>query len=133
MWVVELSVVLPLFGNHAAVQTLPAVCRAWLAQDVPCEVVVGVAAGTTLPPLADDRIQVRVADRAWTAPGPLRNIAAAEARAPVLYLSDGDVAPIGRDFAGQVLKLLGDTAGGSGGWSPPGQQSPGPAVDVPAR
>ena len=110
MSVVELSVVLPLFGDHQAVQTLPAVCRAWLAQDVPCEVVVGVAAGTALPPLADDRIQVVWADRAWTAPGPLRNIAAAAARAPVLYLSDGDVAPIGRDFAGQVLKLLVDKA-----------------------
>jgi hypothetical protein len=107
---VELSVVLPLFGDHQAIQVLPAVCRAWLAQDVPCEVVVGVAAGTRIPPLTDDRIKIVWADGALTAPGPLRNIAAAACQAPVLYLSDGDVAPVGRDFAGQALKLLGDQA-----------------------
>jgi hypothetical protein len=107
---VELSVVLPLFGDHQAIQALPAVCRAWLAQDGRCEVVIGVASGTSLPPLADDRIKVVRADQALTAPGPLRNLAAAAAQAEVLYLSDGDVAPIGRDFAGQVLKLLGDKA-----------------------
>jgi hypothetical protein len=114
----ELSVVLPVFGDHRAVQALPAVCRAWLAQDVPCEVVVGVAAGTGLPPIEDDRVTVVQADRAWTAPGPLRNLAAAKASSPVLYLSDGDIAPLGRSFAGQLLKLLYRTAGGSGGSSP---------------
>jgi hypothetical protein len=107
---VELSVVLPVFGTHQAIQTLPAVCQAWLAQDVPCEVVVGVAAGTQIPPVGSDRVRIVRADQALTAPGLLRNVAVAAARAPVLYLSDGDVAPIGRDFAGQVLKLPGDKA-----------------------
>ncbi|HET7014461.1 MAG TPA: galactosyltransferase-related protein [Streptosporangiaceae bacterium] len=106
----ELSVVLPVFGNHQAIETLPVVCQAWLAQDVLCEVVIGVAAGTEIPPVAGDRVRVVRADEALTAPGPLRNIAAAAARAPVLYLSDGDVAPLGRDFAGQALKLMGDQA-----------------------
>jgi N-terminal domain of galactosyltransferase len=103
---VELSVVLPVFGDHRAIETLPAVCQAWLAQDVPCEVVVGVAAGTQLPPVEGNRVRVVRADRAWTAPGPLRNLAAGAARAPVLYLSDGDVEPLSRDFAGRALKLL---------------------------
>lgn len=107
---VELSVVLPVFGDHRAIEALPAVCQAWLAQDVPCEVVVGVAAGTRIPPVGNDRVRIVRADEALTAPGPLRNLAAAAARAPVLYLSDGDVAPIGRDFAGQALKLLDDKA-----------------------
>ena len=110
MSIVELSVVLPLFGDHQAIQMLPAVCQAWLAQDVPCEVVIGVAAGTEIPPVAGDRVRVVRAKEALTAPGPLRNIAAAAARAPALYLSDGDVAPLGRDFARQALELPGDKA-----------------------
>jgi|HubBroStandDraft_1064217.scaffolds.fasta_scaffold00881_16 hypothetical protein len=108
------SVILPLFGDHRAAQALPAVCAAWLKQDVPCEVVVAVAEGTKVPPLgdgaADGRIRVVPADRDSTSPGPLRNLAVRAARAPVLYLSDGDVAPLGADFAWQVLALLDDRA-----------------------
>ncbi len=103
---IQLSVVLPVFGDHRAIEALPAVCQAWLAQDMSCEVVVGVDAGTEIPLVGNDRVKIVRADRAWTAPGPLRNLAASKARAPVLYLSDGDVAPLGRSFAGQVLKLL---------------------------
>lgn len=105
---------LPLFGNHRATQTLPTVCRAWLQQDVPCEVVVAVAAGTAVSLIgdlgADERIRMVPADRDSISPGPLRNLAASAARASVLYLSDADVAPLARDFAEQALKLLKDRA-----------------------
>ncbi|HEY3872209.1 MAG TPA: galactosyltransferase-related protein [Actinocrinis sp.] len=114
MLVPEVSVVLPLFGDHRAVQALPAVCRAWLRQEVPCEVVVAVAAGTAVPDLgdgADDgRIRIVPAERGAISPGPLRNLAVSAARAPVLYLSDGDVAPLGADFLGRALGLREDRA-----------------------
>ncbi len=113
MSVLQVSVVLPLFGNHRAAQALPAVCRAWLKQDVPCEVVVAVAEGTKVPFLGDGAarglIRIVSADRDLLSPGPLRNLAVAASRAPVLYLSDADVAPLG-DFAGQALELLEDRA-----------------------
>jgi hypothetical protein len=101
------SVILPLFGDHRAVRTLPAVSRAWLRQEVPCEVVVAVAEGTQLPDLGDGarvgQIRIVSAERDSISPGPLRNLAAAQSRAPVLYLGDADVAPLGRDFLGQAL------------------------------
>jgi hypothetical protein len=34
----RVSVVLPVFGGHRAARVLAAVCRAWLGQDVPCEI-----------------------------------------------------------------------------------------------
>ena len=105
---------LPLFGKHRATQTLPTVCRAWLQQDVPCEVVVAIAAGTEISPLgdlvADQRIRIVTADRDSISPGPLRNLAASAARAPVLYLSDADVAPLASDYAKQALTLIKDRA-----------------------
>lgn len=114
MPVLQLSVLLPLFGNHRATQTLPTVCRAWLQQDVPCEVVVAIAAGTVVPPLDDfvagGRIRIVSADRDSISPGPLRNLAASAARASVLYLSDADVAPLAVNFAEQALQLLKDRA-----------------------
>lgn len=110
----QVSVVLPLFGNHLAKDSLPAVCRAWLQQDVPCEVVVAVTEGTKIPPLvdsaADGRIRIVLADRGSISPGPLRNLAASASRAPMLYLGDADIAPLGTDFAGQALELLEDRA-----------------------
>jgi N-terminal domain of galactosyltransferase len=106
------SVVLPLFGDHRAVRTLPAVSRAWLRQRVPCEVVVAVADGTRLPDLGEaldtGRIRVVAAGRDSISPGPLRNLAAAAARAPVLYLGDADIVPLGRDFLDRALDLLGE-------------------------
>jgi len=114
MPVPQVSVVLPLFGDHRAAQALPAVCRAWLGQEVPCEVVIAVAAGTALPALGDgagdDRIRIVPADRGSISPGPLRNLAVSAARAPVLYLSDADVAPLGADFLGRALGLREDRA-----------------------
>jgi N-terminal domain of galactosyltransferase len=112
MSVPQVSVALPLFGDHHAVQTFPAVCRAWLQQDVPCEVVVAVAAGTAVPALrngaADDRVRIVPAEPAMASPGPLRNLAVSAARAPVLYLSDADIAPLGSDFVRRALGLRED-------------------------
>lgn len=108
------SVALPLFGDHRAVRTLPATSRAWLRQDVPCEVIVAVAEGTQLPDLGDaadtGRIRIVPAPRDSISPGPLRNLAAEHARAPVLYLGDADIAPLGSDFLDQALALLDDRA-----------------------
>lgn len=105
----EVSVVLPLFGDHRAVRTLPAVCRAWLQQDVTCEVVVAVAAGTTVPSLGagldDGRVRIVPAGADSASPGPLRNLAASAARAPVLYLGDADIVPLGQDFLRRALEF----------------------------
>jgi hypothetical protein len=105
----RVSVVLPLFGEHRAALSLPAVCRAWLGQDVSCEVVVAVAAGTTVPPLGaggeDGRIRIVAAGADSASPGPLRNLAAAAARAPVLYLGDADIVPLGQDFLARALEF----------------------------
>lgn len=114
MPVLQVSVLLPLFGDHRATKTLPTVCRAWLQQNVPCEVVVALAAGTAVSSLgdlaADGPIRIVPADRDSISPGPLRNLAASTARASVLYLSDADVAPLADNFAEQALKLLKDRA-----------------------
>lgn len=105
----QVCVVLPLFGGHRAVQVAGNVVRAWLAQDVPCEVVVAVAgdAPLRLPPEFAGRARILRADAAVTSPGPLRNLAAAT-RAPLLYLGDADIVPLGTDFLGRALRLRGD-------------------------
>src|SRR5580692_6881277 len=104
------SVILPLFGDHRAVGALPAISRAWLRQEVPCEVVVAVAEGTQLPDLGDatrtGRVRIVPAERGSVSPGPLRNLAVAHSSAPVLYLGDADIAPLGSDFLDQALALL---------------------------
>ena len=108
------SVVLPLFGDHRAVVSLPAVCRSWLRQGVPCEVVVAVTEGTQVPDLGDavqdGRVRIVPAARGSISPGPLRNLAAAQSRAPVLYLGDGDIAPLGADFLDRALSVLDERA-----------------------
>ena len=108
------SIALPLFGDHRAVQTLPAIARAWLRQQVPCEVVVAVTEGTRLPDLGDaaggGRVRIIPAPRDSTSPGLLRNLAAGQSRAPVLYLGDADIAPLGDDFLDRALPLLDDRA-----------------------
>jgi hypothetical protein len=111
MKVAEMSVILPLFGDHRAGRSLPAVCRAWLQQEVPCEVVVAVAAGTAVPPLGDDvdpdRVRIVPAGSAPVAPGPLRNLAAAASRASLLYLGDADIVPLGRDYVERAMAFRG--------------------------
>lgn len=108
------SVVLPLFGDHRAVVALPAVSRAWLRQRVPCEVVVAVAEGTQLPDLGDavhdGRVRIVPAERGSNSPGLLRNLAAGQSRAEVLYLGDADIAPLGIDFLHRALALLDERA-----------------------
>jgi hypothetical protein len=107
MSVPAVSVILPLFGDHRAVRNLPLVCRAWLHQELPCEVVIAIAPGTEVPPLGGDvddgRIRIVPAAPGPAAPGPLRNLAAAASRAPVLYLGDADIVPLGRDFLARTL------------------------------
>lgn len=105
----RVSVVVPLFGGHRAVRVVGAVVRAWLAQDVPCEVVVAVAGDVPLrlPPELAGRARMVRAGAAVTSPGPLRNLGVASTVAPLLYLSDADVVPLGTDFLGRVLRLRG--------------------------
>jgi N-terminal domain of galactosyltransferase len=101
----RVGVVLPLFGEHRAVRVLGAVVHAWLAQDVPCEVVVAVAGG--VPVEIDQRAQVVRADAAVASPGRLRNLGAAATSAPLLYLGDADIVPLGTDFLRRALELRG--------------------------
>ncbi|MFI1386610.1 galactosyltransferase-related protein [Embleya sp. NPDC020886] len=110
----EVSVVVPLYGDHEARGVFASVAAAWLAQSVCCEVVLATAgdAVPVVPPDLDARRRVRVirAPETSLAAGLLRNVAAARARAPVLYLTDADVAPLGRDFVARALELA---AGGA--------------------
>jgi hypothetical protein len=110
----EVSVVIPLYGDHEAHGALRVVAAAWLAQSVACEVVVATAGEIAVDVPADvDAVRaVRVvrAPAASAAAGLLRNVGAEHARAPVLYLTDADVAPIGRDFVARGLRLA---AGGA--------------------
>jgi len=105
------SVLIPLYGEHVSRTTLPDVASAWLAQDLPCEVVIAAAGHIPLRIASDvlDTGAVRVvrAGADARAPGRLRNIAATAARAPVFYLSDGDVAPLGRDYLRRALNIAG--------------------------
>ena len=102
----RVSVILPLFGDHRAAGSLAAVCRAWLRQDVDCEVVVAVAEGTPPPPLPRAaRVRLVPGGDCPAAPGPLRNLAAAASDAPVLYLGDGDIVPLGDDYLRRALAV----------------------------
>src|SRR5690349_23674473 len=104
----QVSVVLPLFGAHPAIDTLPAVCQAWAAQDMPCEVVAAVA-GERLAEQVRNSVgelaRVVVAEAAMLSTGPLRNLAASVARAPVFYLGDADIVPVGADFLRRAERL----------------------------
>lgn len=108
----EVSVVIPLYGEHRGRVSIGKVAEAWLAQDVLCEVVLATA-GDVAP---DDTGGARVvrADPALRAPGLLRNAGAAAARGSVLYLSDSDVAPLGRDYLRRAL-----AGAGGGAWAQP--------------
>jgi N-terminal domain of galactosyltransferase len=102
----RVCVVLPLFGGHRAVQVVGTVVAAWLAQDVPCEVVVAVAG--EVPAGLPDGARVVPADPAVTSPGVLRNLGASSTEAPLLYLGDADIVPLGTDFLARALRLRGD-------------------------
>ncbi|QHC21009.1 galactosyltransferase-related protein [Streptomyces sp. GS7] len=104
----DVTVVIPLYGTHEGRGSLLAVTAAWLAQDVPCEVVVATA-GEIPVAVAEDRdahrrVRVVRADTALRAPGLLRNAGAEQARSPMLYLSDADIAPLGRDYLRRALR-----------------------------
>lgn len=105
----QVCVVMPLFGDHRAARVVDAVVGGWLAQDVPCEVVVAVAGEmpVRLPPAAAGRARVLRADATAASPGLLRNLAAATTGAPLLYLTDADVVPLGTDFLTRALRLRG--------------------------
>jgi len=104
------SIVLPLFGSHRAVETAAAVCKAWLDQDVPCEVVLATA--TKVDALrfddpGDERLRILEFSPGTRSLSALRNAAAAAARAPMLYLGDGDIVPLGRSFVRRALEVAG--------------------------
>jgi N-terminal domain of galactosyltransferase len=113
MFVPEVTVVLPLYGVHEAARALPAVIDAWLAQEMPCEVIVAVAGerrGLSPCAPADGRVRILAAASHMSAPGLLRNLAASAARARALYLGDADIVPLGRDFLTRASDLRGDGA-----------------------
>jgi hypothetical protein len=105
----DLSVIIPLYGEHRGRSSLRQVTAAWLAQDVPCEVVLATA-GDIPVEVAEDidehrAVRVVRAPVEDTAPGRLRNFAVEHARSAMLYLSDADVAPLGRDYVGRAVRL----------------------------
>jgi len=108
----EVSVIIPLYGVHRGRSVLPAVVRAWLAQDVSCEVLVAatgqIPAGLPRDLDAERTVRVLNDDDSLTTPGLLRNRAAAHARAPRLYLSDADVLPLGDDYVRRAIALAAD-------------------------
>lgn len=120
---VDVSVLIPLYGDHEGRHTLAEASRAWLRQSIPCEVVVAISGNPDVTVAEDvdtDRaVRLVPADPADRPPGLLRNTAAAHARAPVLYLTDADVLPLGRDFPARALDLAGGGPAGRGstGWS----------------
>lgn len=105
----EVSVLIPLYGDHRGRHTLPTVTRAWLSQSVPCEVVIATAGpmDVTVAEAIDAARTVRVVEgpAACEAAGRLRNVAEKHARASVLYLGDADTAPQGRGFLARALEL----------------------------
>ncbi|WP_058041141.1 galactosyltransferase-related protein [Streptomyces roseifaciens] len=107
----EVTIAIPLYGDHRGRACLATVAGAWLAQDVPCEVVIATA-GDLAGDLAAVLPGVRVirADPGIRSAGVLRNIAAAAARSPLLCLTDADVLPLGRDYLRRCLDLAGDAA-----------------------
>ena len=124
----EVSVVIPLYGEHHGRVTVGTVATAWLAQDVPCEVILATAGDIVLEDTGGAR--VLRADLSLRAPGLLRNVGAEAARSRMLYLSDADVAPLGRDYMSRALA----TADG-GGLAQPWMHrlagaAPGPVVDL---
>jgi hypothetical protein len=99
----EVSVLIPLFGQHQGERTLAAVCRAWAHQDIPCEVLVAVAGDVTIE--ASVPVYKFDVDSARANPGMLRNWAAERAVGSWLYLSDADVRPVGKDYLSRALRL----------------------------
>jgi hypothetical protein len=108
----DVTVVIPLYGEHRSRVSVATVAAAWFAQDVSCEVVLVTAGDIALGDIGGAR--VLRADRSLRAPGLLRNVGVAAARGRLLYLSDADVAPLGRNYLSRAL-----TAAGGGGWAQP--------------
>lgn len=124
----EVSVVIPLYGEHRGRVSVGTVAAAWLVQDVSCEVVLVTAGNIALGDTGGARV-LRVDVGLW-APGLLRNAGAEAARGRMLYLSDADVAPLGRDYLSRALAAADD-----GGWTQPWMHrlagaAPGPVVDL---
>jgi hypothetical protein len=81
-------------------------------QDVFCEVIVATPGRHTVDMMldgvgAEPNVRVLAGDVAGTAPGLLRNLAAAHATAPRLSLSDADIVPLGTDFLRRAIALAG--------------------------
>jgi hypothetical protein len=108
----EVSVIIPLYGDHVGTFRLPVTVGAWLDQRVPVTVVIATAGEL---PLGDDvtsraGVRVVVAPPTETAPGLLRNVGAGRVSTPWVYLADADVAPLGADFLARALDVAGDGA-----------------------
>jgi hypothetical protein len=110
----DVSVIIPVYGEHESQRSLATVTSAWLAQNTSCEVVVATA-GEIPVSVAEEidrqrRVRVVRAGPHMAAPGLLRNVGASRAGSRWLYLSDADVAPLGRDYLSRTLRLAADGA-----------------------
>lgn len=107
----QVSVIMPLFGNHYGTQTIRIAVSSWLGQNVPCEVIVvldgSVGLQITESSAGGSRLVVVRSPGPVTTGNPLRNLGARSARSRLLYHSDADVVPLRRDFLSQGISLLG--------------------------
>ncbi|MEA2182309.1 MAG: hypothetical protein QOF69_1494 [Solirubrobacteraceae bacterium] len=127
----EVSLIIPLYGPHRGRSVLPTVARAWLMQDVSCEVIVATPGRHTEDMMLDDvgaePIRVLAGDVAVTAPGLLRNLAAAHATAPRLYSqtrTSSRSAPTSCGARSRWRAPMSSPSRGCTGWPrPPGRSS----------
>jgi glycosyltransferase involved in cell wall biosynthesis len=111
----QVSVIIPFYGNHRGREVIDQVISAWLDQDAPCEVIVvtsgDVGLAEKLPRDADGRVRLMIASDDLRAPGLLRNVGAFSSVGEWLYLTDSDIAPMGRDYLRKALAMASTDAG----------------------
>jgi hypothetical protein len=102
----DVTVVIPLYGEHAARRVLADVCSAWSAEGA----AIVVAVDGDAPAGLGRTVTVVAVECGSPAPGLLRNAAAAAATGDWLYLSDADVRPISPGFLDRAARRAGDGA-----------------------
>ncbi|MFB6394228.1 galactosyltransferase-related protein [Polymorphospora lycopeni] len=130
----RVTVLMSVFGEHVGWATLPAVVDAWLDQDLSCDVVIATSGeldlAGSLPADVGDRVRVVETDHPRPTVSRLMNAAAAHATGEWLYLSDADVAPLGRDY---LTRAVAAARGVGGAFTNPKMfRLVGPSPDGPA-
>lgn len=101
----EVSILIPLYGRRRGCALL-AIVAAWLDQTLETEII--IATDSILPvevASVSHAVHILHTDSLSGAPGLLRNLAAQHSHAPILYLSDADILPLGSDFLTRAMAL----------------------------